>query len=452
MPDASSWYSVYDLENSDFTDVRQSDFKQCIFFNLMQFTLHILLTRPDIHEFDLIDDGNLGPDIQGWMMTVIYFAVLITIFLTFVGKTIKGDKWKPISYVWYGIGIFIALLQVIVLYVTFSKNIFPPVIIVCGCAFWIMVMTSKSPKNQMVSRKRNLLGRDFVTFGNILSSKHPRRQNLLSESVSMDQQRPKLSSDGEAPPKNYRVFRPKFGKIIEGPFGIKLLGIEPGTYYMGSPSLEVGHQSNEDLVEVNISKGFWMARTQCTQEQFQSVMGTNPSRFVDPYRPVERVTWEEANKFCEILTGFQHEAGVLPLEARWCLPSEAQWEYACRAGSCTALNSGKSIKCNKGTCSNVDALAWYAGNSGGMTQQVAMKQPNSWGLFDMHGNVWEWCSDWYHQSLIGGIDPCNQLKNKHRSIRGGGWGDLPWACRSAARHSNPLPRDSDFGFRPIICW
>ena len=241
------------------------------------------------------------------------------------------------------------------------------------------------------------------------------------------------------------------GKILDTRFGITVSWIPPGQYKMGSPTNELGHRSNENQVSVIITKGYWIARTTCTQKQWQDIMGYNPSTFKGLDLPVQQVNWEDAKLFCERLTEEGRRNGDLTEAMSWDLPSEAQWEYACRADSTMSLNNGEPLSCEDGNCTYLEKVAWYSANSGGMPHPVARLQPNKWGLYDMHGNVWEWCRDWYNDFNLGGEDPCNLVISKYRSIRGGGWGDAPWACRSAARHQNPLPRDSDFGFRPIIC-
>ncbi|MCY2966246.1 MAG: formylglycine-generating enzyme family protein, partial [Planctomycetota bacterium] len=191
--------------------------------------------------------------------------------------------------------------------------------------------------------------------------------------------------------------------------------IPPGTFLMGSPKSEPGRSENEGPVHhVTLSTGFWMADTPCTQEFWEAVMRRNPSRFVDPQRPVERVTWSDLRDFVT-----QLNALVPGLNAE--LPTEAQWEYACRADSRQALYetpgaTGEIEILGECNAPALDWIAWYTGNSGidfeltegadsrnwprkqyphkkAGTHPVGRKLPNGWGLYDMLGNVWEWCAD-----------------------------------------------------------
>lgn len=392
------------------------------------------------------DLSSLSKDFKVWMANQVYVATAITVFCAYVINKVKGRQWKLGCYLGLAFGVLLLLLQVTVLYVTFSNNILPPVIVLCGIVLWVM-------------GKGNRQGGDSSAYPTI----RPRVDVPVHRAVSnatfpADSQpcnvfiTPAVTTVGEAST-SLELFAPKFRDLLwDDCSGIFLCGIEAGEFVMGSPPNELGHRENENLAKVVISEGFWMARTPCTQFQWEAVMGTNPSRFPDPEHPVEQITWEEASEFCVVLTRIQHETGQLPLKAKWSLPSEAQWEYACRAGHRSSLNNGTAIKHERKDCRNLDEVAWYRNNSGGTTHPVGEKVPNAWGLYDMHGNVWEWCRDWYLDLNHGGQDPCNLAIGQYRAIRGGGWGDLPWACRSAVRHQNPLPKDSDFGFRPIICW
>ena len=167
-------------------------------------------------------------------------------------------------------------------------------------------------------------------------------------------------------------------------------------------------------------------------------MGSNPSQFKGSDRPVEHVSYDDALEFCRKLTARERAAGRLPSGYEYTLPTEAQWEYACCAGT-----SGDYA-------GSLDSMGWYDGNSGGQTHPVAQKQPNAWGLYDMHGNVWEWCRDWYAGSLPGGTvrDPVGPSSGSFRVRRGGSWSLAASICRSANRSRfGPGRRGISLGFR-----
>ena len=202
-----------------------------------------------------------------------------------------------------------------------------------------------------------------------------------------------------------------------------------GTFTMGSPSGELGRWDNETQHSVTLSSGFWIGKYEVTQAQYRAVMGSNPSYFKGDSLPVEEVTWYDAMSFCEKLTAQERAAGRLPEGYEYTLPTEAQWEYACRAGTTTALNSGKNLSA-KYECPEMDEVGWYWYNSdwynsGSPTHPVGQKKPNNWGIYDMHGNVWEWCLDWYPG-----------YEGSHRVMRGGSWFNDASGCRSAYRGSN----------------
>ncbi|MFM7603827.1 MAG: formylglycine-generating enzyme family protein, partial [Prosthecobacter sp.] len=152
--------------------------------------------------------------------------------------------------------------------------------------------------------------------------------------------------------------------------------------------------------------------------------------------PVENVIWEDAQAFIARL----NEKRILPADWKFALPTEAQWEYACRA-------------CEKGPYSGgtLDEVGWYDGNSGSKTHEVAQKKANAWGLYDMHGNVWEWCADWYDDTLKGGTDPVGPTSGDSRVIRGGSWINVASYCRAASRgRRGPGSRSDDLAFRPAL--
>jgi formylglycine-generating enzyme required for sulfatase activity len=177
-----------------------------------------------------------------------------------------------------------------------------------------------------------------------------------------------------------------------------------------------------------------------TQAQWTAVMGSNPSRFTGASLPVEQVSWSEAMDFCRKLTERERAAGRLPEGYEYTLPTEAQWEYACRAGT-TGPAGGK-----------LNEIAWYAENSANTTHPVGQKRSNAWGLFDMHGNVWEWCRDWFGRYPGENVtDFAGPASGSQRVTRGGGWCFVARNCRSARRSPElPAARHSFVGFRVAL--
>ncbi len=214
--------------------------------------------------------------------------------------------------------------------------------------------------------------------------------------------------------------------------------IQAGTFLMGSPESEDGRGGNEVLHEVTLTRDFEIADTPVTQAQYEAVMGSNPSLFSGSGfdAPVEQVSWEDAVAFCEKLSAEDPD---------WTyrLPTEAEWEYACRAGTSGPYNvDGASL----------DELGWHDGNAGWKTHPVREKRPNAWGLHDCHGNVFEWCQDWYtvHLGDSAVTDPQGPEGGDDRVLRGGSWSRYARACRSASRiRYDPGLRDSCIGFRPV---
>jgi formylglycine-generating enzyme required for sulfatase activity len=216
--------------------------------------------------------------------------------------------------------------------------------------------------------------------------------------------------------------------------------VSAGQFTMGSPDSEANRGSDEVQHAVVISRGFLMAETECTQAQWQAVMGNNPSQFKGENLPVEQVSWEDATAFCAKLTDLHRKEGLLPPKYRWNLPTEAQWEYACRAGT-TGAYAGE-----------LEAMSWHDKDSASTSHEVKSKQPNEWGLYDMHGNVWEWCSDWAAgYTTEGATDPVGATASSARVIRGGSWSNEPRVCRSASRlKDEPHNRNAGLGFRIVL--
>ncbi len=234
----------------------------------------------------------------------------------------------------------------------------------------------------------------------------------------------------------------------------------PGTFMMGSPKNELGRYDDETQHSVTISSAFWIGKYEVTQSQYKAVMDFNPCEFIGANLPVEKVSWNEAMEFCSRLTDIEREAGRLPEGYEYTLPTEAQWEYACRAGTTTALNSGKDLS-NTKECPEMDEVGWYWYNGGRedyyndsiCTHPVGQKKPNAWGIYDMHGNVQEWCKDWYEDDYPSSsvTDPTGPGSGSTRVLRGGCWGSDAVCCRSAYRSSYfPSDRNNSMGFRVAL--
>jgi formylglycine-generating enzyme required for sulfatase activity len=228
---------------------------------------------------------------------------------------------------------------------------------------------------------------------------------------------------------------------VTNSIGMKLRLIPAGEFTMGSPETESVRASDETQHRVSITKPFYLGVTEVTQEQYQKVMGTNPSEFKGPQNPVERVDWNDAVEFCGKLSAMPAEktAGHV-----YRLPTEAEWEYACHSGTTTAYGFG-------GDASRLGDHGWFKGNSDSGTHPVGEKKPNAWGLYDMHGNVFEWCQDRYGDYPSGSAtDPTGATSGSYRVGRGGGWPSRVWNCRSASRYGDaPERRDSGLGFRVL---
>lgn len=221
---------------------------------------------------------------------------------------------------------------------------------------------------------------------------------------------------------------------------VRMRWIERGTFTMGSPTNEVGRLDWEGPQhEVTLSHGFWLVDTPCTQDVWSAVMGSNPSRYKSPRRPVEQVSWEDVQGFLEKL-----DEVVPGLEAG--LPTEAQWEYACRAGTSTATYAGDLRDERKDDL--LDDIAWYGPNPGTGTMDVGLKRPNPWGLYDMLGNVYEWCADLQRQYTNEPVTDPEGTRGPERVYRGGSWGGFARYCRAAYRNWNdPGYRHGLLGFR-----
>ena len=215
--------------------------------------------------------------------------------------------------------------------------------------------------------------------------------------------------------------------------GISMVWVAPGTFLVCS-TLGTG-----DDTQVTLTRGYWLGRTEVTQGQWQRLMDHNPvpSSFKGSERPVECVDWDSVMVFCRRLTESESRAGRLAAGYVYSLPTEAQWEYACRAGT-TGIFAG-----------NLDSMGWYDANAEGQTHPVGQKQPNAWGLYDMYGNVIEWCLDWYAAYPGGSVsDLFGTGSRQFHVLRGGSWNSPGGQCRSGLRHWNPTSGgNSGIGFR-----
>jgi len=227
------------------------------------------------------------------------------------------------------------------------------------------------------------------------------------------------------------------GMEVTNSIGMKLRLIPAGEFMMGSP----GDGFGETQHRVSITKPFYLGVTEVTQEQYQKVMGKNPSKFKGPQNPVENVSWRDAVEFCGKLSAMPAEKAAGHV---YRLPTEAEWEYACRAGTTTAYSFGDDA-------SRLGDYGWFDGNSDTSTHPVGEKKPNDWGLYDMHGGVYELCQDRYGPYPSGSAtNPTGATSGSYRVRRGGGWSYYARICRSASRSKNtPGYRFSDLGFRVL---
>jgi formylglycine-generating enzyme required for sulfatase activity len=230
--------------------------------------------------------------------------------------------------------------------------------------------------------------------------------------------------------------------------GMTFIPLPAGTFTMGSPSDEPGRNSDEGPQhQVSLTQPFYMQQTEVTQAQWEAVMGFNPSFSSGcPPCPVEQVSWDDVQKFIAKMNALG--------EGTYSLPTEAQWEYAYRAGSTTAFYNGGITELSCGLDPNLNAIGWYCYNSYSKTHPVGQKTPNAWGLYDMTGNVSEWCSDWWgysYYNLSPSVDPPGPATGSFRVIRGGSWNFDALYCRAALRgYTYPGMRGTYIGFRLVL--
>jgi formylglycine-generating enzyme required for sulfatase activity len=223
-----------------------------------------------------------------------------------------------------------------------------------------------------------------------------------------------------------------------------MVWIQPGSFNLGSPASEIGRYKDEGPQnQVTIEHGYWLSKYEVQQTEFENVMGFNPSRAKGtPKAPVETVTWFEAVTYCQRLTEQARESKRLPDGYEYRLPTEAEWEYACRAGTETAYNFGDNAK-------DLSLYGWWSNNSGATPSQVGLLRPNPWGLYDMHGNVFEWCLTEYKAYPGGEI---RNLRIDYRAVRSGAFICPREIVRSACRFESAPSRSSSWltGFRVAL--
>jgi formylglycine-generating enzyme required for sulfatase activity len=252
---------------------------------------------------------------------------------------------------------------------------------------------------------------------------------------------------------------PQFAKVWQVPYlGMWLNPVSSGIFKIGSLPQEHGRIPNEGpLTEINLEYPFWMGRYEVTQREYESVMGFNPSLTKSPQHPVDKVSWTESAEFCRRLTDKERTAGRLPEGYVYRLPTQAEWEYVCRAGSVSAFHFGDRVNGVEANCRGLYPRAQDSGTINMDTRYgslpVGSFEPNAWGFFDMHGNVGEWCQDSFNDRYPG-ISLSNwsgEVSGEDRAVRGGGWSDLANRCRSAARERlKPIHRSNAIGFRVVL--
>jgi formylglycine-generating enzyme required for sulfatase activity len=236
------------------------------------------------------------------------------------------------------------------------------------------------------------------------------------------------------------------GSVFANSIGMRLAWIPPGTFLMGSPPNEPQRREDEPQHGVTLTRGFYFAVQPVTQAQWKAVMGSNPSRFRGDQLPVENVSWDDCLEFCARLT---RKDGPV-----YRLPTEAEWEYACRAGAAGAFHVGDTLWTDQANFDGREAYGSAApGVFRGETTPVGRFAANGWGLYDMHGNVHEWCADWYGDYPPEHVaDPLGAPTGDARVLRGGSWFSAPWYCRSASRYwTDPATTAAHIGCRVCFC-
>jgi formylglycine-generating enzyme required for sulfatase activity len=297
-------------------------------------------------------------------------------------------------------------------------------------AEWLMTVAEKSPP----SDKTALLGRAQACCQRYLEVHTAEDVGRLKGKMLLEKIA-KATDKAVSPISAPKTLTLDLGKGVT----MKLVLIPAGKFIMGSPDSEKDRKADEGPQhEVTISKPFYLGVFEVTQEQYEQIIGKNPSNFKGSDNPVESVSWEDATAFCKMLSDKTGRTVRLP--------TEAEWEYACRAGTRTAHFCGDDA-------SKLGDFAWFNQNSERKTHPVGQRKPNAFGLYDMHGNVWEWCGDWYADSYANAKnqDPTGPDSGTQRVLRGGCWYYIPRGCRSAHRGGlTPDGRNYSIGFRVAV--
>jgi formylglycine-generating enzyme len=309
-----------------------------------------------------------------------------------------------------------------------------------------------------------LIARSAAFLG-LLASALLGAQILGPQSLASQQERsaaPRAKSANSPPPAGFAGSKAGEQRSV---LGVRLCWCPPGHFVMGSPRSEPERRPGENQVAVTLTKGFWMGQYEVTQGDWKRIVGKLPGELTagggsgDNF-PVYNVNFAESEGFCHCLTEQARAAGDLPSDWEFRLPTEAQWEYACRAGTTTATAFGDKISSRQANFQDRPYNGAEEGPSLKRATKVGSYPPNAWGLYDMHGNVVEWCRDWFHTRLPGGIDPdlywakSTATRNRDgtlsRSRRGSAWTDPGWVSRSAFRQRfEPERRADHIGFRIV---
>ena len=290
-----------------------------------------------------------------------------------------------------------------------------------------------SPRSRGVEKEPESASSDFPNKGRGLD---PRDESAVEDPGTKAKPPGELAAEEPGEPEG--MAGTKAGEVREF-VGIEMVWCPPGEFLMGSPEDEEGRSNNETQHVVRLTKGFWLAKTECTQGQWESVMGSNPSELEGSSQlPVETVSWNDVQGWLAKMNA----KDLLSAGWDWELPTEAQWEYACRAGT-TGRYGGSG---------DLSEMGWYNDNSWKRPHEVGTKKANDWGFYDMHGNVWEWCCDRYWNYPSGKVrDPKRAAWGVGRVVRGGSWFIAAQHCRSADRDWLwPGCRLDCLGFRPAL--